>query len=326
MDETSGLKKLSLGFIGIRLFFVISGYLISRILLTEKKEILQKVTSPKRALRQFYARRFLRIFPPYYLLLLILAAAGTTEFLQYWPWHTFYMSNFLLVRANGWIGLLSHFWSLSVEEQFYFFWPLLIFLTPWRWLGALCVVMMAIAPASRGILASQGLSGVAVRSFTLSCLDSLGAGAFLAYLEMSKPRAIRSFAWIALTLGGVLLSISVLVKLSTGSWIVRAVLFDLSAALILVWAVTQAKDEKLPRVLNNSYLGYIGKISYGVYLFHPLLPHAAERLAAYFSTPVFPPFGTLRFVVLTATSIGLASVSWYLFEKPINGLKKYFPY
>jgi peptidoglycan/LPS O-acetylase OafA/YrhL len=311
------IKKIGPGFLGVRLFFVISGYLITGILLSAKQE----AASLGWSLRQFYARRFLRIFPPYYLLLLILALVGAREYLDHWTWHTFYASNFLLVRAGDWIPLLSHFWSLAVEEQFYLVWPLLILLVPARRLPWVIGAAIVVGMASRGAMAVAGFSGVAVRSLTTSCLDILGVGALLAYVERFHPRVVPGLLRWGLVAGVGLFLPMLALRLNEGSWTIRAVFLDLSAALMFLWAIGRAAQGTLPKLLENRALAYIGQISYGIYLIHPVLPEAFEGLGR-----PLPELGWWHFAVLSAWTVGLASISWHLYEKPINTLKRFFPY
>ena len=106
--------------LAVETFFVISGFLITGILLDNRLQ-----NSQSQILKQFYIRRFLRIFPLHYLVLLLGLVVNADSLRESWCWQVFYLSN-IYFYLNGWHGYFSHFWSLAVEEQFYLFWPLLI--------------------------------------------------------------------------------------------------------------------------------------------------------------------------------------------------------
>lgn len=326
LSDLYRIKSVGPGFLGVRLFFVISGYLITGILLGVKESLIQRQRSLAQVLGQFYARRFLRIFPLYYLLLLLLFLAGTAEFLSDWPWYVSYLSNVLVVRANHWIPLLSHFWSLAVEEQFYIFWPLLVLLTPVHRLPWLIGSFLLIGMISRGGMAALGYGGVAVRSLTTSCFDILGAGALLAWVERYRPTFFPSLLRLSLLFGGGLFALMLALRLNEGSWLVRAIFLDFSAALLFIWVVGQASQGAFPTFFEHPGLGYIGKVSYGIYLIHPLLPRTLEAVERTTGLPSLPALGWFHFCVLSGFSVLAASVSWHCFENPINQLKKHFPY
>jgi peptidoglycan/LPS O-acetylase OafA/YrhL len=121
------------GIFGVTLFFVLSGFLITSILLKIKTK-LEAGGSHGEAFKVFYVRRSLRIFPAYYLLLFILVVLNLASVRDSFWWHFFYVSNFYFWIKGAFAGSLSHLWSLAVEEQFYFVWPAIILLVPWRFL------------------------------------------------------------------------------------------------------------------------------------------------------------------------------------------------
>src|SRR5262249_40880734 len=128
------VDALNPGAAGVRLFFVLSGFLITGILLGCRESMAQQGAG--QALASFYARRFLRIFPLYYFALAVVLLAGVQEARDGAAWHLAYLSNVYGVR-QGWLGSLAHFWSLAVEEQFYLVWPALVLSLPRPWLGPL---------------------------------------------------------------------------------------------------------------------------------------------------------------------------------------------
>jgi peptidoglycan/LPS O-acetylase OafA/YrhL len=121
-----------LGSLGVSVFFVLSGFLITKILLTEKEKIDNNKQTLANAFKLFYTRRTLRIFPIYYLLLLFLFALNFQEVRSEILWHVTYSSNVLYYLNGNFSNGLSHLWSLCVEGQFYLVWPILLFLVPFK--------------------------------------------------------------------------------------------------------------------------------------------------------------------------------------------------
>ncbi|RUU12827.1 acyltransferase, partial [Mesorhizobium sp. M7A.T.Ca.TU.009.01.3.2] len=133
------------GHIGVRLFFVLSGFLITRLLL-EARSATEFETGP--ALRSFYIRRMLRIFPPYFAVLGFVWLVDLDQSRGSLVWHALYLSNFWYALHNNWNPwVLGHFWSLSIEEQFYLAWPLVVLLAPRRRFEAICIAVIALSLA-----------------------------------------------------------------------------------------------------------------------------------------------------------------------------------
>ncbi len=345
------------GAIGVGLFFTLSGFLITRILLNCRLKIDDGESSVGRMIKQFYMRRFLRIFPLYYGVLAVLAILNTTEIRDRIWWHVAYLSN---VRFSYWPksnDIERHLWSLSVEEQFYLLWPLLIFLVPRKWIGPLIVATVIAAPIWRMATYTRGQFGH--EWMMPGCLDLLGMGAFLALLSLPKFGLSKWFDHLVSFCGlvGVPLFIiyvtmaSMAVQGEPGSAVTisqwtgwetetvgrRGALgfgFDWRGgstytitALFSVWLIGMASRGfrgVLGHLLASPPMVYIGRISYGLYVLHMFVPHLMDWLIPN-RTWALP--GTWSALWLyTAISIVLATVSWYAFEAPINRLKKYFEY
>jgi peptidoglycan/LPS O-acetylase OafA/YrhL len=175
------LDFVDLGHIGVRLFFVLSGYLITGILLRFRSSIEARRSDAATALRRFYIRRFLRIFPPYYALLALMVVTKLPGVRNTLWWHTGYASNFLFALQGSWTPwVTSHFWSLAVEEQFYLVWPFLILLVPRSRLVAVVIAIIVSSPLFRLIALLAGANDVALYVATPSSLDALGLGSLLA--------------------------------------------------------------------------------------------------------------------------------------------------
>ncbi|HET7898547.1 MAG TPA: acyltransferase, partial [Flavisolibacter sp.] len=173
-------------FNGVDIFFVLSGFLITRILLENRKEAEALGTSKLQITRNFYIRRFLRIFPIYYAYILVLFILGPktgTHIRENIPYFLTYTANFYFLQ-HKWEGMLSHLWSLSVEEQFYLLWPwLMLFL---RRTFVLPVILAAIGI---GTACQYFYSDIA----TVCCFDGFGLGALLAWACVYNPDGLQRF-------------------------------------------------------------------------------------------------------------------------------------
>jgi peptidoglycan/LPS O-acetylase OafA/YrhL len=156
--------------IGVEAFFVISGFLITGILLDNRSDELRP-----QVLKQFYIRRFLRIFPVFYVALGLVFLLNVDGARPVWIWHAGYLSN-LWFYMHGWGGALSHFWSLAVEEQFYLFWPVFIFMVPRKYLLSAVMLVILIAPVYALFMnvAHPGVGRVTSSVLMPSCLGALG--------------------------------------------------------------------------------------------------------------------------------------------------------
>lgn len=166
----------AIGAIGVTVFFVISGFLITSILVKEKQDSSRTVSDK---MIRFYARRAVRIFPVYYAVLAIGAYSGIYWFseISNW-WHILYATNFYMFINGHGAGYTSHFWSLDVEEQFYMLWPILIFITPQKHLIKLFVLSMLVAFVTAATRPIFGYNNLSAYVFPFSHFDSLGAGRY----------------------------------------------------------------------------------------------------------------------------------------------------
>jgi peptidoglycan/LPS O-acetylase OafA/YrhL len=311
--------------LGVETFFVISGFLITGILLDNRSEILRSLV-----LKQFYARRFLRIFPLFYLAIVVALLLHANGLAESWYWHVSYLSN-IYFYLWGWHGSLSHFWSLAVEEQFYLFWPLFILLIPGRFLTIGIVATVVAAPFYAMSMNAwhPGFLGVMKSGILMpSCMSSLGIGACLARLvrQSASPRRIM---WWMLGLG--LLGSIAWHCCGSPDWLQP---FDrLAGDCVLGWLVYSAGvgfRGPLGWFLVCPPVNYLGRISYGLYIIHNFAKPLAENFILLVGHPKWLvdsfqiPF--IRVLIFMLITIGLASLSWHLFEKPINNLKRHFPY
>jgi peptidoglycan/LPS O-acetylase OafA/YrhL len=311
---------------GVELFFVLSGFLITGILLDSRKQIEGGVSSWW-MLRQFYIRRFLRIFPLYYAVILLGRIIQLTGYTESFGWNLAYLTNFYIVRNGAWPGAASHLWTLSVEEQFYLVWPWIVFFLPKRWLLPSFLSIFIFAIVYR-VVAFFWL-GPWVNVTPFASLDCFGAGALLAIAQRrdceGNPRLRRSLCVIGLSLGIPLLIVAVAGQFSPQSIPGKLGVMNLAMIFLFTPLISGAASGftgLAGMVLMQRPLRYIGKISYGIYIYHvPVswLIGDSKRLGA---LPRFIPHSAVFFVV----TLAVAALSWHLFERPINQLKRLFPY
>jgi peptidoglycan/LPS O-acetylase OafA/YrhL len=311
------------GVYGVWLFFVLSGFLITGILLR-----LRESRAPLgRSLRAFYARRFLRIFPAYYA---VIAAARLLEF-PFTPTvlyaHLLYLSNTSL--AAGGPAALGHFWSLAVEEQFYLGWPLIVLLAPKRVLPRLFRWAVVAALVTRAALLLSGAMASEAQPHMLSNLDSLGLGALLAWHWHTAPHARESrrhWLRVALASGLTLMAVTLVLSIMGRRPPALGMIESTSAALVSVWLVDRCacgEQGRLGALLTWRPIGYVGTISYAVYL---VQTPVRSRLGELLHRESLRDGSTLMFLEVVAFSITIAALSWRFYEGPINALKRRFPY
>lgn len=314
------------GALGVQVFFVLSGFLIGRILLEAKAQ--QSVSIGQR-LRTFYARRALRIFPLYYmvlLVLLVLPSLGLTVLggREVFFWNATYLTNIYWYVTGAGPGGLSHFWTLAVEEHFYMIAPLVLLNAPIAGLSRGLVGLWLACSVIRAWLTARGDN----LAFLLSPLqfDCMTVGIAAALLQthgkfLSFDRAkANKLALVCAVLSPLLLGLRLVPHTSTrlvGAAFEQWVFAVAVAGLVLM--LWNGKWPVLTRLLALKPLSYLGKISYGLYVFH--LPCLV--LAAFWFGPYMQHGTAVPALLLT---IGLSMLSWHLFESPINDLKRYFPY
>jgi peptidoglycan/LPS O-acetylase OafA/YrhL len=309
------------GSVGVGCFFTLSGFLITGILL---QSFDAHVESKRAVWLDFYARRLLRLMPAFYAVILALVVLGIEPIASSWPWHAAYLT-------NVWIAL-GHpdnvFWSLSVEEQFYLFWPFVIAFAPRRYLLHAIAALAVFSLLFKTGVWLAGFNTRDVNRLLFGNLILLGAGCALAVVsyrgdrancfDWYTGRAARRFKNAALfCLGAAVLSWWFFPK---DGGLVRYFSNDLLVGTFYAWAVLQAAlgvDGALKPVLDSAVLQYIGRISYGLYLVHNWVP---DIVLKYFGPLPKAEAGP----IVLALTFGVCIMSWHFFEKPISGLKRYF--
>lgn len=335
---------LGSGYLGVQAFFVLSGFLLTDILVKMKE-----THQGKSYFRIFYGRRMLRIFPLYYGYLLLVALVTlpmfypdggsgyerVDRFYQQLPWAITYTYNFF--HASLWYEhthLLVHFWSLAVEEQFYLLWPVIIYFLPGKYLKNFLVLVILLGPVLRwftGYLFDNELISflgkqkeLVIYVLPFSHIDAFAIGGFFALYRKGGSMKNLFIFFIAVVLLGLLSS-----WLSDGSLHLNALGYSNFMALgyQYVWGYTLVnvffatilvaikEDRFFPNKGQKSRLRYLGEISYGLYVFHyPCL------WLVYTCMPDHVP-GVLTIVVALILTILLSIVSYELYEKKFIALK-----
>lgn len=307
------------GFLGVDVFFVLSGFLITTLLLNERR------ATGSISLQNFYVRRSLRIFPLYYLVLAFLsvyfmvmsAGANAAAFFRELPWHASYTSNWVPLES-----MMAITWSLSTEEQFYLVWPPVL-----AWFGARSLwPLLAFLGLNQAVnfgMLDSALNAVGLPYAALSILQvtftPILLGVLLAF-GMKLAAFTRYFgqlpAWAPLA------GFLVMLALANTSGDLRGwprFLFHIATTCVIALVVLRPRSG-LVRVLEWRPLVYVGTVSYGVYLLHKLVLHVVSR--GFDAAALHAP--GLLFVAVLAGTVGVAALSFRYFETPILALKARF--
>jgi peptidoglycan/LPS O-acetylase OafA/YrhL len=324
-------RSAALGWAGVSLFFVLSGFLITG--------ILWDSLGRPRWWRNFYIRRSLRIFPLYYLVLFAVAvvalAMGSTWkstakiginflYLSNIPWLWGEMCGFPLYLA------LIHFWSLAVEEQFYLIWPFLLLAFQKNHKGAmkLCAAIWLISLVFRLIAVTMDWSWIWPQRFLLARAGELCAGSFLALTlrdaSVSFARLLRISRWAFFVSLAILIVMAVLLpdlSLMDARWSTLGVAtFSIFFTTLIALCL---EPGTLRTFFENPALRWLGKISYGVYVYHLLLYDVFQKLTVWMAPHASPQASSLLLVAVAACgTLLIASLSFYTFERSFLLLKE----
>jgi len=331
--------------VSVQLFFVLSGFLITRILMGQVELPL------KEYLRSFYGRRMLRIFPLYYAFLLLFLGYlflinADPRYFENWPYLATYTYNFRISLLEGErLFFYSHLWSLAVEEQFYLLWPLVVYACPRRYWRHLFLAITLSGPLTRWWLL-QVLPGwsenpdiyQALYYFPLTHVEGFAIGALL---STTSFHATRNQFLLAFT---VVIGVGIAFGLSReseafnwGNFGYPSLFADGSLAIWgysmfnILWAIlisAVAQRQCFPALFENRLLSHIGKVSYGMYIFHMPVFGWFFVLSLSYPLPIPEPYKTPVAVLLNIlVTYGLAVLFFYSLEKPLLNLKdRYFAY
>jgi peptidoglycan/LPS O-acetylase OafA/YrhL len=322
---------------GVPLFFSLSGFLITRILAQSRASIIRGITTTKHSLFIFYARRFLRIFPVYYATLAIGFVLNFPNLRRAIFWHFAYLSNFYYAHRGAFDrGPAPVFWTLSVEEQFYLIWPVLFFLLPVRWLAPFALLATALGSICAGYFSPRTAAFNTLLQFHLPFL-ALGS-----ILGMAGVAPFGSEAVLRRTARGFLIGFAAfMIAFLALRWFapvnlvthrtaigVRYTAIALAGAWIVV-RLACGVGGPIGGVLRWTPLTFIGKISYGMYIFQFFVKELLDRAVPAVSARIGVSAASWllqSFPARCLALIAVAGVSYLFFEKPLNDLKRYFPY
>lgn len=308
----------------VRLFFVLSGFLVTGLLLRARDAVEAGHTTTGAALRRFHGRRLLRIVPVYYGVILGLALFDAGEVRETLWWHLAFLSNVKFV-IDGWHhAYIGQFWFLAAQEQFYLVWPLLMLALPRRALLPVVLVTIAIGPLYRAWAVGMGWT-LATEALLPANLDTLGLGALLALLthrgSVDRFRT-RGWAGVGTAAAALLLALQLApvaarvgpVALTAASDLLMGV-----ASLVLIAHAAAGFGGAAGRVMTWPPLLYLGTISYGAFAYHLVAGGVVAWAAAAAGLAALPPalFATLG----VALTLCAAALSWHAVEQPLGRLK-----
>jgi peptidoglycan/LPS O-acetylase OafA/YrhL len=303
---------LDIGPIAPNMFFLLSGYLITR-------SILKRGMGPAR-MASYHARRFARLLPALYVMLLVGWLAGLEEFRGGLGWHAGFATNFKMVADNDWSGSLSHLWSLAVQEQFYLLWPFVLFL-PARLLPGAFLTLIAGAAVFRAGCLHAGTTDF-FRWFLLpASMDAFAAGALVAWLMIRHhDQRLISPRWMipAAGLAAACWVVGRRLRYLEGTGHVALALVDVFETVTLTFLLVvllQNLSAPIVRLFSFKPLVGIGRVSYGVYVWHMLVAYAFGPLLDRAGVTV-QSHDLIRCLILTFASVGVAGLSWIALEKP----------
>lgn len=311
--ELMALASVALqpNYLGVDIFFVLSGFLITRILLVDK--------DIGAGLKGFYARRALRIFPIYYLTLAICAFAAPP---LHTLWSAIYVQNFAF-SFDMTASPLRHTWSLAVEEHFYLFWPFLV-----MWLAretsrkvAIGLIVTALVLGQFVIWWGQAFAWELLYRGTMFRMASLLAGALMAYHEKDLVADVRGSTITAsrlVVVGAVILAAEYALKTAMAPLSKLFGFMLVSSGVVLAAVVWNGRVPAVSAILGRGPIAYLGRVSYGLYLYHFPIFYA---LGVFHEGTSAERWRTLAAIVI---SVAVAAASFELIERPILRLKERF--
>ncbi|NOT60961.1 MAG: acyltransferase [Acidobacteria bacterium] len=329
-DTYDGMPKLiyeiiSHGWLGVDLFFILSGFLITGILLDSKERAGY--------FRTFYGRRILRILPVFFLCIFVMSFFYNNA--AYFLLSIFFLANF----AEGLGVPTPHgpgvFWSLCIEEHFYLLWPVLVKYLSRQRLALLAILIVIVTPALRWWGVTHGMSiDMEVYSYSWFRFDGLAMGALLAICVRSSAATLRNLLLLAATLvaASVIITIigrpyGIMGKTAVGVGLRYTQVSLIFAAFVL--SVITLRGTFATALLRTWFTNISGKLSYCLYLIHLAVGDAVYQLTVARNEALYARFGsfgwvTLRGLIILVISFALAALSQRFIEGPFLRLKKHF--
>ncbi len=333
-----GIKELihvKTGPAGVAIFFVLSGFLLGEILFLEKEKGLAKWA----IIKNFFIRRTLRIFPLYYATILLYALLVTSGRILWW--NLLYANNILqAINVNKVSKEFWPLWSLCVEEQFYLFFPFFVVGLSVKTIRKYLVAGVLFAVIGRIVLISVNNNLYRIGAYTLMpfCLDCLFLGALLAYYKLYKNEAtipvFRKYPTNTL----LVVFIIVQIILQRFEWVlfnnaIDRLFASITGVVLIGYSVLIGYKGWFQKVLENKFVSYIGKISYGLYLLHAfvhvfyekyLINNPVKLSLTSLNLPIISNRYLIDFVFLFIITVAVAHISYQYFEKRFLKYKSKF--
>lgn len=323
------------GWLGVDLFFVLSGFLIT--------DILLRTINDKHYFKNFYFRRILRIFPLYYLslvlFLFVLPALNLKIELGYYiknqVWLWTYLQNWLYIfKDSGTAEALNHYWSLAVEEQFYLLWPLIILLLkkPRHLLIFMVILLTAVICLRLWIWENHIKNLAYFNLYTFTRIDGICIGSMVALLLRINAGFLKKYTYaIVIFFAGMNFIFYFFNSRYHFSFPYLALIGYSTIAMIfglLVNDVVTRQTKLITRIFNFSLLRFLGKISYGFYIFHwPIYLITRKSLTNWINLHLsFLPADLTSSFIATLLALTISILSYNYFEKYFNNLKSRFAY
>lgn len=312
--------------IGLYFFLTLTGFLITRILLWEKN-VGEASGHAWRgtAFSVFQRRRALRILLPCYAAMVFAWLVGASDIREHPLPYLAHFVNFHIALMPDWPSGTAHYWTLAIQQQFYLLWPLVVFFAPRRTLGLVFAGIALLAPLGRWVMLHHFPQVEHPGAISTSALDYFGLGALLALaLSRGMPAGDRRLgipAWIASAAYVALYTLDECGRPVPGLRHFQQTLVALMFAG-LISATLKGLRGPLGRVLEHPWSQHLGRLSYGLYLFHTAVPLAVGKVLPWLWLPVFDgPLLAVRLLVFALVSWGLAWLCWRYLERPLGRLK-----
>lgn len=349
---------LPFGWMGVWLFFVISGFAITSSL----SNSILKATISSRPVLNFFLRRSIRIWPVYFLYLALCApfliTLGDTRVFSNYLYLGTFVFNLRMIGEQAWSafpvdGILGHLWTISVEEQFYVLFPFLfVFLRPVRFKQVL-LALVVFGPLIRYLVSlllsslelTDGHRAFSIYALSFTHFDAFAMGALIAlnrnFFERNLTVARQIFG-LGLVVAAIYCAVYVALNFANGARgtdlfrnVISEIMWGQGREVFVYSAVTitasglitliLAREKTMLCICNIPYLQHLGRISYGIYLYHALVLFLVSQLLATLGFGDSILENILRFLIVAVLTVCVAQISFKYFEKPILKLRKHFP-
>jgi len=318
-DENGHPKGLLLASYGVSIFFALSGFLITYLLLKEKEKI-NKIN-----IKKFYIRRALRIWPLYYLYIILVLIILWYFKIPYdkkiIPFYIFLMANIPII-INNMLPFAGHLWSIGVEEQFYLFWPWIVKKSQKKLLKTSIILIFALMSLKIVFWLINFKYNYSIPYIALSVtrVHIMMMGAVTALLYFSNHKLIETFT----NKGWQIFSWLIIFMVAINKFHISSLIDnEIVGFVTLIIILGQITRRNYILNLENPIMNFIGKISYGIYVYHPLLIFLLAKFINNFHKDSIKNYLFVYSLVIFST-IFVAYISYYYFEKYFIDLKRKF--